>query len=142
MSLDIIIENAVRILEVFRTGRSAPKVYRLLCEEMPELKKVSLESFRTYLPVMDKFEKRYPIANRRAGNGNHKAIAHVSHEKSPTYKINGWNLTAYCGYYRAFKRFNGILHGVYVGKCLDDAAKKIMAKETAILEQGARDCIP
>lgn len=49
--------------------------------------------------------------------------------KSSGHKILGWNIVkAKDGYFRAFKRFNGKMEGVYLGKNLDTAQQKIKSK--------------
>jgi len=47
-------------------------------------------------------------------------------------KIGEWNVVKSGGYYRAFRRIDGRLHGVYLGKSLRGAAQKIKAKEAEI----------
>lgn len=42
--------------------------------------------------------------------------------------ISGWSIQKSGGFYRAFKRINGKMHGIYIGKNLDDADRKIAAK--------------
>jgi len=52
--------------------------------------------------------------------------------KIDNQKIAGWNVTPFRGYYRAFRRINGKLHSLYLGKYLIDAETKIRAKEKQI----------
>ena len=44
-------------------------------------------------------------------------------------KIDGWNVVKSGGYYRAFRRIDGKLRAIYLGKNLRGAAQKIRAKE-------------
>ena len=64
---------------------------------------------------------------------NNLAIAtnemEVSHKKIANQKIAGWNVTPFRGYFRAFRRINGKLHSLYLGKSLDDAEQKIRARQ-------------
>lgn len=126
MSLEIMIEHAARVLEVRRSMETMLNTYRQLCEEFPELSKMSFESFRVYCRAIDAFEKKYPIANK--GTVSHKLANH---------KIAGWNVTPNGKYYRAFRRIGGKLHSLYIGKSLEDAGAKIRTKEAAIRGQGA-----
>ena len=50
-------------------------------------------------------------------------------EKIANHKIAGWNVTPFRGYFRAFRRINGKLHSLYLGKNLNTAEAKIKAKE-------------
>jgi len=43
--------------------------------------------------------------------------------------ISGWTVTKQDKYFRAFKKIQGKVYGVHLGKNLDDAAAKIEAKE-------------
>lgn len=40
-------------------------------------------------------------------------------------KVGNWNIVKSGGYYRAFRRIDGKIHGVYVGKKLNKARDKI-----------------
>lgn len=132
MSLELLIEQAERILEVHRAGQSGPDTYRKLCEEFPVLGNMKFETFRIYLRVINQFELKYPIANKQT----------ISY-KLANHKIAGWNVTPWRGYYRAFRRIGGKLHSLYIGRHLEDAEIKIMAKEAAIQAHGAgRGSIP
>lgn len=51
-------------------------------------------------------------------------------EKTSARKIGHWNIVKSGGYYRAFRRINGKLHAIHLGKDLRRAAKKIEQKES------------
>lgn len=174
MSLDIMVENIQRVLEIHRSGKSAAESYKELCEEIPGLKELSKESFRVYLRAIDKYELKFPIANQcdkeqllklsgdlavaiqkinelSMANGKltnqlsgitKTGQPEISHNKLANCKIAGWNVTPWRGYFRAFRRFNGKLHSVYIGRHLEAAEEKIHAREAAIKAHGAGSCIP
>ena len=48
----------------------------------------------------------------------------------PPCKIGDWNIVKSGGYYRAFRRVNGKVRGIHLGKNLKGAKRKIRAEET------------
>ncbi len=53
--------------------------------------------------------------------------------------ISGWTVTKQDKYYRAFKKIKGKGYGIHIGKNLDDAAGKILAKEAQLRSGSHRD---
>ena len=49
---------------------------------------------------------------------------------NPPCKIGDWNIVKSGGYYRAFRRIDGKVCGIHLGKSLRGANRKIRAKET------------
>lgn len=55
----------------------------------------------------------------------------ICHDYRVKHGLNivGWNVQESLGYYRAFRKVGGKMKAVYLGKNLDGAEQKIMAKQ-------------
>ena len=53
----------------------------------------------------------------------------ASRPEKKKIKVGNWNIVKSGGYYRAYQRIKGKVHGVYVGKKLNGARAKIDAWE-------------
>jgi len=144
--INFMIENLDRILELKAQGQTTKATIETLKSEIPGMPVIKLETFTQYRRVLEAY--RVAIANKAERltieNSNlrkeleiaNAAIANVSQlevKENNSIKIAGWNVTIFRGYHRGFKRINGKLRSIYLGKSLDGAEKKIAAKELTLL---------
>ena len=144
--INFMIENLDRILELKTQGQSPKETIETLKNEIPGMPGIKPETFNQYRRVLEAYHiaiankvERLTIENsnlRKELDVANAAIANVSQievKENNSIKIAGWNVTIFRGYHRGFKRINGKLRSIYLGKSLDGAEKKIAAKELTLL---------
>ncbi|MBW1869934.1 MAG: hypothetical protein JRI73_11785 [Deltaproteobacteria bacterium] len=64
---------------------------------------------------------------------------YTGRDRNRPHTVNGWNIQFSAGYYRMFKRIRGRMHGIYLGKVIDeDLARKKIRDRMAELEKGSK----
>ena len=81
---------------------------------------MSQATFKQYAPILIEL-------NRQLNTGLNMPV--IQEVVKHGLNIAGWSIQESGGYFRAFKKVAGKLQGVYLGKNLDGAEQKIMAKE-------------
>ncbi len=144
--INFMIENLSRILELKTQGKTTKETIETLKNEIPGMPVIKLETFTQYRRVLEAYH--VAIANKvemlTIENSNlrkeleiaNAAIANVSQlevKENNSIKIAGWNVTIFRGYHRGFKRINGKLRSIYLGKNLEGAKQKIAVKELTFI---------
>ena len=146
--INFMIENLDRILELKAQGQATKATIETLKQEIPGMPGIKPQTFTQYRRVLEAY--RVAIANKVTNNDEverltiensnlrkeleiaNAAIANVSQlevKENNSIKIAGWNVTIFRGYHRGFKRINGRLKSIYLGKTLEGAEQKIAVKE-------------
>lgn len=127
---ETLVENRKEIVSALTNGTNRKDAWRELQEKFPGIG--TWNAFRPKLPLFLAFCKKIDEVEAKAEQGR-ETDKHVKHNVKHT-KIDGWNVVESGGYFRAFRRLNGKLQGVYIGKVFDEekARERIRAKEKAL----------
>jgi hypothetical protein len=139
---DFLLNNREKILEAF-TG-SPGKAWERLVPWIHIDEAMSLNTFRVLIvPFVETcrfYEAKLQKTDSEAvkcrlnesdelglNNPDEKLNNHDKQAKQPL-NISGWTVTKSGSYYRAFKKIDGKLRGIHLGKTLENAAEKIAKK--------------
>ena len=152
---EILILHRERICYLFTEMKSWPKVFEQLSTELPNPIGMQLGTFKQYAPILLELTKELnkKLNNAELNNAVKQELEQVKQQLNTLQELNsqlnnqlelnnpvkqsrvkqglnigGWTIQQSGGYYRAFKKVNGKMFAVYIGKNLDDAAAKIEAK--------------
>jgi len=118
----------------FQTFKIYAAIVRGLNEKIPFLyvmdRLAELEHVKKELCELQLINKKLNITNEQqeAKITTEQADNTLNTDKQKMI-IAGWSVQESHGYFRAFKRIAGKMKGVYLGKTLEDAEKKIRGKE-------------
>lgn len=79
---------------------------------------------------LDICKQQLEQAHRQIAELKAELKSHTLRNRTTPHVIDGWSIQFSGGYYRMFRRINGKLHGIYLGKKLDEelAREKIKRK--------------
>lgn len=152
---EILILHRERICYLFTEMKSWPKVFEQLSTELPNPIGMQLGTFKQYAPILLELTKELnkKLNNAELNNAVKQELEQVKQQLNTLQELNsqlnnqlelnnpvkqsrvkqgltvaGWSIQCSGGFYRAFKRVNGKIEGVYIGKSLNSAESKIEAK--------------
>jgi hypothetical protein len=118
----------------FQTFKIYAAIVRGLNEKIPFLyvmdRLAELEHVKKELCEIQLINKQLNTKNaqQETRKANEQSNETLNNDKQKMI-IAGWSIQESHGYFRAFKRIAGKMKGVYLGKTLEDAEKKIRGKE-------------
>lgn len=121
----------------FQTFKNYSEIVRGLNEKVPFLyvmdRLAELEQVKKELCELQLINKQLNTASAQQET---KKTTDQEHDTLNIDKqkmiIAGWSVQESRGYFRAFRRIDGKMKGVYLGKTLEDAEQKIRSKEKKI----------
>jgi hypothetical protein len=156
-SAEILTQHKERISQLYSETKSWQKVFERLSSELPNPIGMQLATFKQYAPIMLELMKELNKSelNNQLNNTVKQEFEQVKQELNNQIELNnrlnnqlnnaelnnpvkqglnigGWTIHKSGKYHRAFKKVNGTMLAVYVGKNLADAEQKIQAKEQQI----------
>jgi len=125
------------ILQALDQKATLPKAWKTLTQTMPEIEDViRFNTFKVYARILVKFgqvmdEKEKGLDKVRQKSVLHSANAQQKPETAPK-RFKGWGVQLNRGYFRLFKKINGKVRWIYIGKKWnqDDAEEKIRRFES------------
>ena len=121
---ETLIENRKEIVSALTNGTNRTTAWGELQRKFPGIG--AWNAFRPKLPLFLAFCKKIDEVEAKG----RKTDRRVKRD-GKNAKVDGWNVVESGGYFRAFRRLNGKLQGVYIGKVFDPekAREKIRKKE-------------
>ena len=116
------ISNKEVILQSVSKEASLPKAWKALTERIPEIEsEIRYNTFKVYAPILVKFgevmeEKEAQLDKvRQEADSLKKESASLQKETAPK-RFRGWGVQLNKGYYRLFKKIDGKVRWIYIGK--------------------------
>ena len=154
MVIEFIIQHLSAILAAHKQGGTSKAAWVILTGALPEIQNVmSFATFRQYSVLIVALSKSGNLGSVKCELLNNdeeldsvkqevnrlQELRHsVKQSKVKQLKpkqgltIAGWSIQHSGGYYRGFRRVDGKIEGVHLGKNLDNAESRIAAKEAKL----------
>lgn len=125
--IEILFQYRDMVQQNFEKTGSWPKAYEVTKSDFPVFSRMSFSTFKMYGSIMAELNRlNIEKLNKKVKHKLNNPVKQKTVKQD--FKVSGWSIQKSGGYYRAFKKIDGKLRGVYLGKSLENAEQKIMEK--------------